>query len=153
MLNTLREANNIAQNDFVQLTSEFKRDVKFFYYFMNNFNGISIMKELNWSSPDGIFASDSSLKGMGGVEFMSNQYFYLDIQKTPFENCKIHVLEILALIACCKIWGKAWGGKRIIANCDNMCVVIAINTGRSIDMNIQTSFRELFFWCSMFSFK
>ena len=60
---------------------------------------------------------------------------------------------MLALTACCKLWDKAWGGKRLIAKCDNMCVVIAINSGKTKDVNLQALLRELFYWSSMFSFE
>ena len=153
MLNVLREAGNVQQNERIKLSQQFRKDVQFFYYFMTHFNGVAIMKELYWSTPDGVFASDASLSGLGGINFQNAEYYFLTLNQTPHVLEKIHVLEMLALITCCKLWGPSWSGQRLIARCDNMCTVLAINTGKSKDMRMQACLRELFYWMSMFSFE
>ena len=153
MLNVLRAASQMPQHELISLQEEFRKDVYFFRTFMYHFNGVSIMKELGWSTPDGIFASDASLTGLGGVNFQTAQYFSLCLDETRYLGMKIHNLEMLALICCCKLWGTEWSGKRLVAQCDNQCTVLAINTGRTKDVFMQACLRELFYWTSMYSFE
>jgi len=101
------------------------------------------MSELEWSKTKTVFASDSSLTGAGGVNYERNTYFTLAFQE-PYRNYKIHVLEMLTLILCCKVWGQYWAGRKIQALCDNQCRVIAVNKGSSKDLHMQACIRELF---------
>ena len=92
---------------------------------MVDFNGVSMMKELYWSKPDGVLACDSSLHTLAGVNFFHKQFFRLEIADTCYAQCHIHRLEMLALVTCVKLWGDKLD--------DNMCAVKAINSGKSKD--------------------
>lgn len=146
MLNTLR---NMSSGDII-IDTEFRKDLFWWRSFLEEFNGVSIMQELSWSQPDGVFASDACLQGAGG--FFQGQFFHVDFPP-ELRHLHINALEMLAIIVCCKLWGASWGGRRIQVNCDNMCCVILINSSRSREAFLQACIRELWFICSKFSFE
>ena len=111
LLNLLREANAHDEKQHIPLSQELKRELHFWFTLMTNFNGVSIMSELEWTAVDDIFASDASSHGAGGVNFENKTYFKIEFH-APFTDYPIHVLELLTLIACCKVWGKLWAGKK-----------------------------------------
>jgi hypothetical protein len=42
-----------------------------------------------------------------------------------------------------KVWGRAWRGKKIIVQCENLASVIVLNSGRSRDHFLQSCVREI----------
>ena len=119
---------------------------------MQDFAGVSIMREIEWQKPDAIISTDASLLSAGGVNLHNKTYFHLKFVP-PYSNYKIHILEFLAIIACCKLYGSALYGKKLCLLCDNQAVTIAVNTGRAKDLMLQRCLRELFYVTSMFSFQ
>jgi len=151
LLNSLREATASNTPFCIHISREFKQDLYFWLNLMQDFNGVSIMSELVWSEAETVFSCDSSLFGSGGINFINGTYFHFNYQK-PFSDYPIHLLEMLTLIACCKIWGKYFKGSNILCRSDNLCTVIAVNDGKSKDTLMQACIRELFYVCTLYSF-
>ena len=96
----------------------------------------------NWSKPDSIFLSDSSLTGIGG--FWNGCYFHAQFPESIIRKClHIGVLEILSIIICLKLWGKYFKGQRIVVFCDNLNVCHLLNHGNSRSEILQDSLREI----------
>ena len=152
LLNTLREANKLQRTRKIAVSTDLKRELNYWFYLMTNFNGVSIMSELEWTEVNAVFASDASMTGAGGVNYENKTYFKLTFPARYLEY-KIHILEMLSLLLCCKVWGKHWKGRKIQARSDNQCVVIAVNKGASKDPFMQSCIRELFYICSIHAFE
>jgi hypothetical protein len=61
------------------------------------------------------------------------QFFYVEFPHSILdEHLHIDALEMLAVIACLKMWGTKFKEKRILIKCDNQVTVYVINTGKSI---------------------
>lgn len=152
LLNTLRGVNSNHKSHCIEISSEFKQDLKFWFYLMDSFNGVSIMSESQWQEVDTIFSCDASLRAAGAVNTDNKSYFQLDFV-SPYLGYPIHILEMLTVILCCKIWGPTFTGRKIRCLSDNMCTVIAVNEGKSKDVLMQKCIRELFYLCTLFSFE
>ena len=93
------------------------------------------------TSPTFQFWSEASLKlGVGAVH--KNQWFAIPWkQENPwFLNCKemnsemhINILELLAVVLSCAIWGHTWTGCRVLIHCDNTAVCTVVTDKRSKD--------------------
>ena len=146
MLNSLR---SMQDTTFI-IDMEFRKDLHWWQTFMEDFNGVSIMRELDWRHPDTVFSSDACPFGAGG--FAAGQFFHTAFPPSC-QQLHINALEMLALLVCIKLWGANWGGQRIRCLCDNMCSVLLINTSRSRDPFLQACVRELWFLASKYSFE
>ena len=119
-----------------------KKDILWWYKFLPTYNGVSMMLYEEWCEPDEIFSSDSCLEGCGG--FWHGMFFH-----TPFpEHFKqsgysINILEFYSIIICLKLWGQYFRQKRIQVFCDNLPVVMVINTGKSNCEMLQMCLREM----------
>lgn len=51
-------------NHKVRLTSEFRKDIKWWLSFVSVYNGVSMIKTSEWSSVDVVFSSDACLTGL-----------------------------------------------------------------------------------------
>jgi len=93
----------------VNLTSECRKDIKWWRAFMPHFNGISIIYTSSWSSPDEVFATDACLTGCGGCSGsrMFHKEFPVDVLvRFPF----IHQLECLPILVAVRLWGLCLEG-------------------------------------------
>ena len=140
MLNTLR--GNYETQGYFPLDSEFQQDVHWWHTFMHEFNGVSLMAELEWSQSDRVFASDACLQGMGAISLTLGRYWHSPIPGR-FRHLHINALELLAIVVCLRLWSHEFGGKKIVCLCDNMCSVTLINTSRSRDSFMQACLREI----------
>ena len=129
-----------------------KKDLIWWNRFLPHYNGISLMEYENWSKPDAIFSSDSSLTGCGG--FWKGCYFHAQFPEFILaQEFHIGVLEILSIIVCLKLWGKNFKGQRIVVYCDNQSVCQIINSGKSKSEILQDSLREICFLASCYEFE
>jgi len=69
------------------------------------------------------------------------------------EHLHINALEMLAVIACLKMWGTKFKGKRILIKCDNQVTVYVINTGKSRNSYLQCCLREICFLAAIHEFE
>ena len=116
----------------VNVTSECRKDIKWWKEFLPQFNGVSIIYTSCWSSPDEVFATDACLTGCGGCSGsrIFHKEFPADVLvQFPF----IHQLECLAILVAVRLWGSAWKGLRLTVFCDNEAVVQVLNSGKTRD--------------------
>ena len=72
----------------------------------------------NWSAPDEMLSCDACLLGMGAIS--KNQFFHRVFPEFLREkNLHINCLELLTISIAMKIWGKQFGGKKVLVYCDN----------------------------------
>ena len=148
MLNTLRsfphDVNSLA------LDADFHQDTYWWKHFAEDFNGISIMSEIQWSDPDAVFSTDASSWGFGG--FASGDFFH--VQTPPhMESLHINHRELWAVIIALRLWGSHFAGKRIIVQCDNMCSVDVITSSKARVAFLQQCLREIRYLEAMYSFQ
>ena len=111
-----------------KITTEFKRDVRWWLEFLPTFSGTGILWMLHITEPDREIASDACLVGMGAVcgkEYIKSRF------PEEFKPPKYQIahLEMWAIVVMFKMWGEKLKGKSILVRCDNESVVAVLNAG------------------------
>jgi len=122
MLNALRPFPLGAHS--LDLIADFHRDLRLWSNSVGDFNEISIIREIHWSDPD----TDASSWGMGC--YASGNYVHGEKNAThaisPHLSSAAHGNYYRSSFmeggGCC----PHYSGNRLIAQCDNMCVVNVI---------------------------
>ena len=149
LLETLRA---MSKKKSIRLSESFKKDVKWWSRFMEKYNGVSFIPAMAWGEPDVTFATDSSLKGCGGM--CLREYFHVSFPKAiKDQDFPIHKLEMLAVLLGVRIWGRYCVGKKIQIYCDNDACVQVINSSKTRDPFLATCLRELWLEVARFGFE
>lgn len=132
----------------IRLTEEFRKDIKWWLLFLDTYNGISIIPEIDWSSPDAIISTDSCLQGIGGFNFSTFEYFRADIPSF-LQNEPIFVLELYAIYIAIRIWASSVANKRIQLLCDNQSCVALLNGGSGRNKDMLNLARQIWYVCAL----
>lgn len=140
------------QHHHVNINAGFRQDLKWWETFLNVYNGISLILERSTPVADETLATDACLTGCGAL--CGTEYFHRIFPQHVISNAdmRIHHLELLTVVICCKTWGPRWRRKRILIHCDNDASVHIINGTRSKDALLSAYARELWFLSSMYDF-
>lgn len=110
----------------INLNAEFRKDIRWWYCFIRQYNGVTIINVSDWSSPGAVFTMDACLTGCGGI--CAQQFFH-----ASFPDClDINCLELLTIVVALKLWGARWSGLRLTIRCDNAVAVIVKNEHKTI---------------------
>ena len=88
-------------------TEKFSRDLNWFNLFLSQYNGVTFYDNLTCQAEIHL---DASLTGLGAV--FDNMIHSLPIEKN-YMGYNIVQLEILNILAACKVWATHWANKRI----------------------------------------
>ena len=128
----------------IKLSEGFKKDLQWGSMFVEQYNGVSFIPAIAWEEPDITFATDSCLKGCGGM--YAKEYFHVAFPKFILDQpLRIHHLEMLAVLVGVRIWGKYCIGMKVQIFCDNEAVVTVINSSKTKDPFLATCIREIWF--------
>ena len=142
-LNRLLDAlRSMREKKSIILSDSFKKDLKWWLMFVQDYNGVSFIPAMGWAEPDVTFATDSCLEGCGGMCF--KEYFHAAFPKSIMDQkLRIHHLEMLAVLGGVRIWGKYCVGMKVQIFCDNEAVVQVINSSKTKDMFLGSCLWEL----------
>ena len=139
----------------IRLGSEVRSDILWWYTFMSDWNGISIIPYPQ--PPSSVVYSDASGSfGCGAICPTLAKWLQLpwkgsrDTSKD--EGDSITWMELLPIVLACAVWGPAWYGQRVVVNCDNTGAVAVTNSGYSKIPSIMHLLRCLFFIRAQFQF-
>jgi hypothetical protein len=150
MLNTLRQFP--TRRRVTQLSLDFKKDLSWWFQFLETYNGVSIIPDMNWTEPDAIVATDACLSGCGALS--GKLYFRSTFPEDVIsQQLHINALELLTILVACKLWGKLWKGLRIRVYCDNIASVIVLNSGKARDPYLLDCLREISFLAAVNQFE
>ena len=150
MLAHLRTLSCFSQNEQVPLSTQFLKDVHWWRTFMSHYNGISIIPQVDWSVPDAIISTDSSLTGCGGFSCVTGEFFHREFPEYILDyDLDINSLELLTVVIAMKLWGPYLHGCRIVILCDNMTSVSVLNSGRTRNDFLCSCLREVTFLCAV----
>ena len=131
----------------IHLTIEFRKDVQWWLRFLCEYNGISIIPELDWSKPDSVISTDACLKGLGGINFISCQFFHVQIPKFLCDS-HISLLEMYAVFIALQFWVPILANKRLHILCDNQACVQILTHGSGKEQFMLNLARQIWFLCS-----
>ena len=133
------------------LSNDFKQDVYWWYKFMPQYNGISVIPRPLWSPVNSVVATDACLSGCGGVKWFSREYFHAEFPASIMAmNLSINNLELLAIMVAVKIWGHQLRSQKLKIHCDNTTAVAAMNLARLRNKHMQACMREIAYWSARF---
>lgn len=114
--------------------------------FLRAWNGASILRPLQASSPDFEFWSDAS-GGWGCGANWQGMWF-----QVPWGLLPIASKELFPIVLAAIGWGHVWRGCTVLCCCDNMAVVEVINRHSAKDPLLAHHLRCLFFACAHHNF-
>ena len=109
MLDTLRQCHN---KKFIILDSEFKKDVRWFLTFAQQFNGVEFFDKRPVKA---LVELDASLTGLGGVcgEMVhAVPISFIQHQQSSSIHFSIVHWEMYNILVVLKLWGNAWKTKK-----------------------------------------
>ena len=134
------------------IPEEVRRDLRWFQFFLQDYNGVSLIPQMERTPSDALLASDACLVGFGAVcdkQFCKGSF----PPQILSQSLHISALEMLALIVAIKVWKDSFRGLRVGVKCDNEATVLVINSGKSRDPFMQACLRELCFICAQAQFE
>ena len=125
LLNDMKGMNRCK---YYTLSECVRSDIWWWYLFLPNFGGTSVMWLTDSVELDSEMAVDACLIGAGGVS--KKEYFRVAFPVHPREShIKITHLELWAVIVGIRVWGNRLTGKIFHIKSDNEAVATIINTG------------------------
>ena len=145
LLNVLSKLK--LQHHRFKLSTEFKKDLKWWILFMDHYNDISLMHDTKWLTPDSEFSTDACISGCGG--FFRGEYFHTPFPSFVLNDCShINGLELITLLVAVRLWGYQCKYKRLLIFCDNLATVTVLNTGKCKDKFMLKCLREITMICA-----
>ena len=149
----LAEMKGMKQNKMYMVNEQMRKDIKWWYLFLPDFKGTSVLWLIDKITIDEELAVDSCLTSAGGV--CGNNYYRIMYPKWFLESEKYQIahLELWVVIIAVKLWDPQLSGKILKIYSDNEAVSQIINSGRSQDLLLQKLLRELTWWLARHEFK
>ncbi len=119
---------------FIRLSAEFRSDLAWWQLFLESWNGVSMLANLDMGSPDAHLYSDAS--GGFGCGAWSGRHWFQYLWPDDFASCSIAVKELVPIVLACIVWGKTWSRQYVLAHCDNQAVVEVLNSGSCNDPDL-----------------
>jgi hypothetical protein len=110
-------------------------------------NGISIIPDLHWSTPDSIISTDACLQGIGGVNFTTCEYFHADIP-ISLQKVQIFAIEMYAIYIAMQFWVQSVCNNRLQLLCDNQACVQILNVGSAKDCLLLYLAHQIWYLCA-----
>ena len=136
MLALLRSGHATQKMD---LTSDFRRDLRWFGKFLPFYNGVSLYDH---RPVDFKLELDACLTGLGGR--WSNFVYHLPISR-GFMNWSIVHLEMVNILLAVRLFQAQWSGRRVLIRCDNEAVVSVLRSGRARDPYLGACARNIWY--------
>ena len=137
----INQIHKYPKNGNRRLNKDMKMDIAWWYHFMSEFDGISIIPE-DWSTPNTIFATDATLnmcRAWSEPEFFKAK-FPRWMKNMDFS---INEYELAAFLLALKVWKHKIRNKNLLAYCNNQCTVEVINKGKANNKHAQGYLREI----------
>ena len=125
----------------VRLNDSMRSDLTWWLTYMEGWNGISVLPIAG--APTVPLVTDAS--GTWGCGAHWNTHWFQWEWEGRSREWHIAPKELLPILFALVVWGRQWVGRRVECQCDNMAVVVVINSGRSRDKVIMHLLRCMFF--------
>jgi len=130
-------------NRHIRLNNECRSDLGWWYTFLPQWNGISMLWDDRKKHPDHMAWSDAS--GTWGCgAYWQTRWFQYPWTESHME-WSIAGKEMIPVMWGCYVWGKEWKNGVVQWNCDNIAVVEVINRGSAKDIHLAHLLRCIHF--------
>lgn len=136
-------------NFYTRLNSEFKSDLFWWYYFLQHWNGLSLLRSGQNSSPaDLIIQTDAS--GTWGCGSIWGDHWFQWPWPEEWREVNIMAKELVPIVISCVVWGPHMTKCKVLFKCDNRSLVSAIQKGNSKEPVVMYLMRSLWFFVAFF---
>ena len=133
------------------LSKEVKRDLIWWDYLLQNWNGKSFFLMQNWQVPADLELSSDAASTCGCSAIFGNSWFALR-WPVDIDLPHISVLELIPIVLAASYWGKFWSGQRILFQCDNSAAVQALQKYTSRNPHLLKLLRHMAYFAIKFNF-
>ena len=134
---------------FVRLDTGFRSDLLWWHIFMENWNGLSLLRENSWSAPaDHKIQTDASGTWGCGASFQKEWFQWQWPQNIL--HISIMAKKLIPITVSCAVWGSRLSKCRVLFQCDNLSLVSAIANGYSRDKGVMRLLRCMWFFVAYF---
>ena len=137
LLNWLRQT---GRKKYYPIPVEARRDIEWWYMFLREYNGISLIWLHTVPETDQLMATDANLTGFGGI---SDREYFKGRFPPELKGKNIGTLELWAVLMAIQTWKDKFRGKYFWIHVDNEAVATILNTGASRDTHLQELLREI----------
>ena len=149
LITLLSEAKR-THRSIIRMNLAARSDIRWWHTFVDSWNGISILRDIDISIPHNEIWSDAS-GSWGAGAFWGSEWFQLQ-WAPPLLDLQIAIKELIPILLACALWGNHWQGTTVRANCDNEAVVAVINSGYSREQLMSHLLRCIFFFSAKYDF-
>ena len=136
----------------IAVSDEAKKDIAWWNCFVQDYNGISVIPNNNWSAPDKVLSTDSCLSGGGAVS--QNNFIHFELPAFVVEEGKyINQFEMYVVLIAIRTWKNYLTNQNILVYCDNQTTVTALQSGRVSCPFMQKCLREIRFHSAKLNFR
>ena len=146
LLHCLRQSTS----DFIDISTDVVKDIKWFLEFMPRFNGTATYVHHSPSLAETI-AIDASLKKLGGV--WGREVYSIDIPNDIKLQGNITHFEMMNIVIALRVWKEAWRHKHVHFGVDTEAVVIIYNSGYTRDSLLVSFARNIWLISSIYDIK
>ena len=125
------------------LTSNFKRDLRWFAKFLPQYNGVSLY---NHRPIDHTLEFDASLTGLGGR--WNSCVYHLPLI-LGYMSRSIVQLEIVNILLAVRLLQPHWAGRKVLVKCDYEAVVTVLRSGKTRDPYLGACARNIWYVCAL----
>lgn len=138
-------------NHFIRLTAPTRSDIEWWHRYCASWNGTSMVNKTKPEADVSIVSDASGSWGCGAIHGASwFQLKWAGLGSAKDQN--ITVKELLPIVVAAALWGVQWTGKTVRAKCDNMAVVMMVNSRTSRESEAMHLLRCLAFLEAKHSF-
>ena len=134
----------------VRLNSDARRDLRAWLYFLQHYNGISILRKQIWVQSDNIRLYSDAASTAGYAAILGGRWFN-GIFPSSWNKYHITLLELYPIVAAVELWGHLLANHCIVLNTDNEAVVFIINSQTSKDSHIMCLVRRFVICCMQYN--
>ena len=133
----------------VRLNAAFRSDLLWWDTFLQDWNGVSLLRQDAGGADHIIWTDASGSFGCGAlwpphwIQFQWPQAY--DVGCLALKEESITLKELLPVVLACAVWGPAWRDSTVLVYCDNAGAVAVINSGYSKVPRIMHLVRCMFF--------
>ena len=148
---TLDVAHTVTDlNHYVKLKLEFKSDLAWWEYFLEQWNGLSMMESLHHNqAPFAVWHTDAS-GAWGCGAYWGEMGHWIQAQwNAEWLMNNITLKEMIPIVLAIAMWGKYCSHKHVLVYCDNMAVVQIMVSNTSKEPGMMHLLRCLHFFTAM----
>ena len=138
----------------LDLTQEARNDIAWWAHFLPEWNGTARFIDPTWLPSSTLELYTDAAASIGAGAYFRGQWFFIPWTQAFMESRAVSItwMELFPIVVAARMWGSAWGQKRVMFYTDNMAVVDIWYGQSSRVPLIMSLVRKLFLTAAQFNF-